>query len=259
MRLKTFIRGALVGALGLCATAGVASAATFADTYIGGDPTGSGFIGADVIGDSNFQTHSMDVQRINNTLRVVINTNYSDKPASTVLGYLGTNIGSLFIGDTAKLDITDQNTDDYVSDKDRFSWVFDFDTNPVAGVQGQGGSGSLYAIDDSKVVLSHASGIFRANQAVGYNQGAQATLASGRWQVGVGTVTFTIQDFFTSVAVPSSLTLAWAMSCANDVILAQVPLSSIPNVPLPAGGLLLLTGLLGVGFLGRLKTKKAAA
>ena len=57
----------------------------------------------------------------------------------------------------------------------------------------------------------------------------------------------------------TGLTLGWGMTCTNDYILAKVYFTSngIPTneVPIPAGLILLFSGLLGLGFLGRFKAK----
>ena len=139
-------------------------------------------------------------------------------------------------------------------------------TSPPAN---QSGDGSLYTLkgDGTDVVLSNAPrGDIRTKQAVDIKASAKTAAAdtgiSGTWAIGVGTVTFNISNFFTLAGLPSTgLTLAWAMTCANDIILAQVviPGGNTPEVPLPAGLLLFLTGLTGLGYLGRHKSRKSTA
>lgn len=253
---------AAVAGIALFVGGSMANAATVLDTYIGGNATNSSWVGQDVIGDSRFEIQSLEYTRTGDSLTVKINTNYSDVNASTTnVGALGTSLGSLFIGDLSKFTPNGPadaglTGDTYNADKDRFGWVFDFN-GAVGTSPGQGGTASLFAINDAQVVQSNASGIFRAGQAVGYNQGSQASLTGGTWQVGVGSVTFTIADFFDFVNPSAGLLLGWAMTCANDVILAQVPASAIPQVPVPPALFLLGSGLLGIGFLGRFRRKAA--
>jgi hypothetical protein len=99
-----------------------------------------------------------------------------------------------------------------------------------------------------------------ACQAFDVGSGATDTGVNGTWSIGNGTLTFNIANFFALQGVPTTaLTLAWAMSCANDVILGEVQFPSGGNndVPLPAGLVLLLSGLAGMGALGRSRKKQA--
>jgi hypothetical protein len=274
MALCSILRAA-TAAVVLAATATLVQAApvNYADTYWGGN---DGSFNSDVVaasGDTRFNISSMDVERVANNLIVVINTNYS----GTNVGTLGTNVGALFIGDPLKLNYNGAsaapiyNDDVFTADKDRFSYVFDYDVTPdnTSPPANQSGNGSLYTLkgDGTDVVLSNApAGQIRNNQAVDIKDSAKTAQAdtglNGTWAIGVGTITFNISNFFALSGIPSTgLTLAWAMTCANDIILAQVviPGGNTPEVPLPAGLLLLLSGLTGLGFLARLKSRKASA
>ena len=83
-----------------------------------------------------------------------------------------------------------------------------------------------------------------------------------------GLFSFKIADFFAPENALTAAggiyefgaTIAWTMLCGNDVVLAQFAWDpgGVGEVPLPAGLILFLSGLLGMGFLGRLKAKRAA-
>ncbi|HUQ38256.1 MAG TPA: hypothetical protein VM144_17945 [Aestuariivirga sp.] len=277
MRILTPI--AVISGLLLSGVAGESQAAplNYVDTYWGGD---DGSLNRDVIGSiSQFEIFSLDVERVLNNLVVTINTNYS----GANVGALGTKVGALFIGDPAKLNYNGSsvgtgaaptyNNDVFTNDKDRFSYAFDFDlANP--GTPGiQNGTGALYQLSGtgSDVLLSQnltPSGDFRRDQAVDIRQTVTAdqlragktaavdTGLNGSWAIGANSVSFSITNFFGG-SLPglysTSLTLAWAITCANDVILttAIFPGQGPSEVPLPAGLTLLLSGLLGLGFLAR--------
>jgi hypothetical protein len=262
---------AALAALFLSGTVGVSQAApvTYADTYWGGNaPNGFGDVVANN-GDHRFDITSMTVDRVGNNLLVSIATNYAN-----AVGALGTRLGSLFIGDPTKLNYNGAMTgngaapkyanDTFTADTDRFSYAFDYDIANPNSMAIKSGTGSLFALkgNGSDVLLSNANGGFRHNQAVDINGKAKDTGLNGLWSFGSGNVNFTITDFFTLKGLPSTgLTLAWAMSCSNDIILATVaiPGNSTPDVPLPAGLLLFGSGLSGLGFIGRQKRKAVAA
>ena len=273
MALSSVFKAATAAAI-LAATTSLAQAApvNYADTYWGGN---DGTYNADVVSaplDTRFNISSMDVERVANNLIVVVNTNYS----GTNVGAINTNVGALFIGDPLALNFNggggpQYNDDVFTADKDRFSYVFDYDVTPdnTSPPANQNGNGSLYTLkgDGTDVLLSQnltLSGSFRTNQAVDIKDIAKTAAAdtgiNGTWTIGVGTITFNISNFFTLAGLPSTgLTLAWAMTCANDIILAQVviPGGNTPEVPLPAGLLLLLSGLTGLGILGRHNSRKS--
>ena len=67
-------------------------------------------------------------------------------------------------------------------------------------------------------------------------------------------------DDFTGQNPSDRLTIGWAMTCANDTIINEVLLEELvtTDVPLPGGLPLFLSGLVGLGFLGRYRAKKRA-
>lgn len=246
-----------------------------ATSYWGGNETGS-WGNDEIIGtDSVFGITNMVVSQVGNTLNVVINTFYS----GTNIGNSGTTLGALFLGIPGQLnyDLGDggapqYKSDTFAADTDRFSHVLDFNgpvTNGVASETPGLNSATLYTLvgDGSDVVQSNGSGIIRAGQAVDVIKTAKTGVGLGDWAQETGKITFNIYNFFAAGGLGASgglyatgVTLAWAMTCANDVILARVPISggSTGEVPLPAGVILLFSGLLGLGFLGRLKAKTIA-
>jgi hypothetical protein len=283
----------ILAGLFIAGSASVSQAAPldpFVDEYWGGDDSGMGY-NSDVKGNpAFFDIQSAVVEKIGFALKIIINTNYSDINGTTTnVGKYNTNLGSLFLGDPTKLDYNNTggggtnnapkyDNDQFTADTDRFGYAFDFDVDPVPGNVGNGGTATLYDLNElgTDVIKSNVPGdlagnSIRRNQAVGTTS-TTATGITGTWQVGVGTVTFNLANFFDPSnfgpgKIPeiykTAFTLAWAMTCANDVILASVviPRDSIVVTPVPAGLLLFFSGLTGLGFLGRFRSRatKAAA
>jgi len=282
---------AMMAGLLMAGSASVSYAAPldpFVDEYWGGDDSGYGY-NSDVKGDpAFFDIQSAVVEKIGFALKIIINTNYSDIDGTTTnVGKYNTNLGSLFLGDPGKLDYNplagsgtagapEYDNDQFTLDVDRFGYAFDFDFDPVPGQVGNGGTATLYDLNElgtdvtpSNVPGDPAGNSIRRNQAVGTTS-TTATGITGTWQVGVGTVTFNLANFFdpgnfgTDGIDPiykTAFTLAWAMTCANDVILVNVviPRDSIVVTPVPAGLLLFFSGLTGLGFLGRFRSRTAKA
>jgi hypothetical protein len=260
-RMKISI-ASIVG-IAMLGISGAAQAATLDDTYWGGVPT----VGpeTDVVGGNRYSVSSLTAIRSDNSndLVVTVATNYVYN-----IGAGGTEIGSLFIGNPADLNLAGSapahTTDTFSADTDRFGYVFDFDIdNALVSADSANKSGSLWKLNgDGSDVRRSFGTIFRAGQAVDRTGGTD-TRIDGSWSIGAGSITFTISNFFSLTGIdPTALTLAWTMSCANDIILGSVGFNAQgpgegPDVPLPAGVVLLLSGLAGLGAVGRKKLKKS--
>lgn len=180
----------------------------------------------------------------------------------------------------------------HADDINRFNHALDYtdaNGNPVANPNsGAGGSTRLYALNGlaTDVVTSHHPGtsrdfqaydVFRAGDPTGAANGTFAgavvntsagTAAGSTWSTVPGLFSFTIADFFNPLNPLTAAggiyefgaTIAWTMLCGNDVILGAFAWNpgNAGEVPLPAGLILLFSGLFGLGFLGRLKAKKPA-
>jgi hypothetical protein len=248
-------------AFGMC---GEAFAASIDDIYWGGEATSNhGAVApADVLGGVRYGVSGLVATKTGGDLEVVISTDYANS-----IGAGGTHIGSLFIGNPSNLAESalgtgvDTITDTFSADTDRFSYVFDFDI-PNADVKlGGSGSGTLTKLNGSGDDVELSSGTtFRKNQAVD-RIGVASTEKIGEWKVTAGAVTFVIKDFFSLNGIGTAVTLAWTMSCANDVILGVAgfgPRDGNPpptETPIPAGAVLLLSGLAGLGAFGHRKSK----
>lgn len=271
-----FIAGFQGGAVAAPVTLGGANDSTFgASTYWGGTPTNS-YANRDIIGtDTIFGVESLVASRDGTTLNVVISTYYS----GVNIGNLGTSLGALFLGPVGvSLAGADPHhpTDTFAADPSRFTYALDFNTTPTNGIASQSGgssSSTLYSLTgagDVKTSFAPTGYIYRAGQAVDVTDARKlvpsANVGSGDWaqQGGVsgnpGTITFNIYGFFANGGLGTTIfstgmLLGWAMTCANDVILAPIRYSaqSPPDVPLPPGLILLLSSLMGMGFIGRLR------
>ncbi|MGH7100283.1 MAG: PEP-CTERM sorting domain-containing protein, partial [Stellaceae bacterium] len=129
-------------------------------------------------------------------------------------------------------------------------------------------------------------GYFRTNQAVGLVAGNQDPVVAGvteGWSINSGTtqsnhvgytstgtvaadyagdasITFTLSDIFSPALLSDTFTLAWAMTCSNDVIVQTFTLGNTQlTTPLPAALPLFASGLGAMGLFGWRKKRKAAA
>lgn len=270
--LKGLSGALIVGAYVLAsATSAQAAPIVFGDNYIGGTPSSNSQFGNDVIGtNAKYNTTGAVVDRTGDDLVVRILTNYADNVGSD-----GTSLGALFIGDNTPLTVAqlggNTDTDTYVGNETRFNYALDFNTRPQSSNSTTlaSGAATLFSLNGtgSDVELSSVnSGVFREDQAI-RPDGAQS-VGTGSWTLSGANkyVEFVIDDFFATTGSPidsdtqNGFVFAWAMSCANDVIMGIVPAGSFANpVPLPAGFILLLSGLLGVGWLGRSRAKQATS
>jgi hypothetical protein len=275
---KGLIRSSRAGAVAAVLLMSVASAAhagtTLVDNYYGGHDfyagngtytatalsgAGSTYNGAqlyagDVISDASdphFNITDAVISRTNggNTLVVTIDTAYAGNA-----GLAGTGYGALFITPGANAwtpmgTAANNYATDYYQPGD---WQYAFTIPMIPNTSS--GSGNLYLTSGGTIVMSNVGGdnvsyplagnngyYFREDQAVQFTAGAnQAAAATGSWTVGVGQLTFSIND---NGLLGNQFALSWAMTCANDVIQGQVSL-----VPEPGTWAMMLIGFGLLGF-----------
>jgi hypothetical protein len=266
-----------------------AAPVTLTDNYYGGLNTYNNNypVSGDVIGTSAFDIMSAVVNRTGNNLEVVINTNYVQN-----IGDSGTGLGALFLGngtpsynnaaDSSKAITTPFAYDEFSANPGRFQYAVSLPTKPILTSGHASGNGTVYALNGtgSDVQLSNVNGntltypnnpssgfYFRTGQAVGVNNTAVTTTQGGvsaTWSINAtaDTLTFDISNIFNNL-LGSTFTLAWEITCANDVILASVTLpgdAPAPNpTPLPAAFPLFAGGLGVIGFLSSRRRKKLKA
>jgi hypothetical protein len=229
----------------------------------------------DVIGTiAGFEIFSATVTRVNvgpgtADLRVVISTNHNPSSPAAV----GTGFGALFLGPVANLNLIppapNHPTDTYSADTDRFSHVVPIPTHPVLSPNGGGNTGLIPLIGDGTDVQRSffpnppdtGGGPFRAQQAVGYLGGA-AEILDANWSYIAGVPNTLIFDILGENGMfGTDFVVAWAMTCANDVVLGSVHVDLPPPrdqlVPLPAGFILMGTVLFGAGGLARWRSRRA--
>jgi hypothetical protein len=227
-------------------------------SYWGGDQAGGIPTGSDVIGGAGFEIFNATVTRtVGGVLTVVIKTNY-------VPGTLGTDIGALFLGQgpftPSGLD-THHAGDTFLDSPSRFSYAL---------IPNIGGTATLQPLigDGTDVTLSHASGgDFRHDQAVGWHSAPGSAPALGNaasWSfvnnggdnslATANTLTFTLAG---AGILPDDLTVAWAMTCANDVLAGSGAPGGNDEVPLPAGFILMGSMLLGAGGVAKWRSRRA--
>ena len=229
------------------------------DNYWGGDDHGYG----DSIGGGVFNVSSASISRVgpSNTLHVVINTAYAGAG-----GTEGTGYGALFITPGVNAWNPTGSDPHHVTDVYRpgqWQYAFTMPELPAA----QSGSGALYRTVDGVVQMaaldaSHAGWTFRDGQAVQFNPANPATsIASGTWAIASGTITFDIAD---NGFLGTDFALAWAMTCANDVIQGQVNGVAmqlgpqVAAVPEPSTWAMMILGFAGVGLMAYRRRTTAA-
>jgi hypothetical protein len=215
---------------------------------------GAQLYAGDVISDANdprFSVTDAVISRINggNTLVVTIDTAYAGNAGADGTGY-----GALFITPGANAwNPTGTAANNYATDVYQAGeWQYAFTMPMTPGTNS--GSGGLYLTSGGQVVLSNVAGdstsyplagnngyYFRQGEAVQFNAGAsEAASALGTWSVGIGQITFSIND---NGLLGNQFAMSWAMTCANDVIQGQVSL-----VPEPGTWTMLLLGFGLIGF-----------
>jgi hypothetical protein len=251
----------------LAPVSALAGTVTLQDNYFGGLNT---YNNADSIGDGIFNISSAQIQRIGaggNTLVVTINTAFAGFAGSDA----GTGYGALFItpgynvwhptGSAA----SHYDTDTYQPGE----WQYALTIPQIPG--GSSGSGGLYLTGGGSlnvdtagfgtIVSSNVFGdpitapnsgnngwYFRQDQAVQFTPDV-APIAADSWSVGPGTITFQVTD---NHLLGDNFALAWAITCANDVIQGQVN-----GVPEPSTWAMMMIGFGGIGFGAYRRTRKS--
>jgi hypothetical protein len=277
---------AAIGALFVFSSHASADTVYIADTYSGGinQYNGAGDIIANDTSSntSPFSVFGMDVTRSGADLSVKVYTNYVNN-----IGTLNTGMGALFIGATTPTFAPGggptQSTDTFRDDPARFQWAVTMPTTPSLSGGLANGVSSLTSLPGTLAAVQQSynpnptdinGSTFRAGQAVGVIAGAPGVGtvpgATASWSIKAGSpagdnklnyVEFDILNFYGpgTVDVSSALTIAWAMTCANDVILALVPPGNVDTVPLPAGLPLFVGGLGLLGLLGNRSRRRRLA
>ena len=290
--------GLFVAALGSPASAGSVTVADSyyggLNTYNSNFPTSG-----DVIGDSTFQIYGATATRTGNNLTVEIYTNFvQNLPAEYGVGlgalFLGNGTPNYNVTSYNQSTHVYTNTgpgsasndfasDTYVVDPGRFQFAA---TIPNPTNPGTSGTGTFYSLATgthagSDVTLSNVNNVsitypytgnngfyFRDGQAVGVNPNQYTTTDSNavNWSIGsgtwnsnpTGTLTFTIANAFNYLT--DNFTLAWEMTCANDIIVATIDLpGNAPppgGTPLPAAFPMFAGGLGMLGYLARRRKAK---
>ncbi len=229
-----------------------AGAVTVIDEYWGG-----GVIPAfyqDVQAGPHYEIDSMVAERSGTDLLVTVNTDFVNHigDADIIMGSLMIGRGEVGFAGTGPR----YETDTYFGDPDRFNYMFDYDIANSA-VTGGNGTGKLYAIGGVADVVETT---LRKEQVYDRKPGAGTdTGIKGTWSIAkgpaIGAVTFKILDIFSLAGIDStSLILSWTMSCGNDVVIGSalnLGNGSTASTPIPAGALLLFSGLGALGFSSR--------
>jgi hypothetical protein len=257
--VRTVALAAVIGAF-FVGTRPAEAAVTLVDTYWGGrDYLNYG----DSIGGGVFNIDSAVISRTGaggSTLKVVINTAYAGNA-----GTQGTGYGALFLTPGINAWQPTGSHPQYATDVyTPGEWAYAFTMPRTPG--NVTGAGKLYAVQESRVIMSNSNGntvsypqpgnnghIFREGQAVRYNGSGQASVAGGSWTVDASahTITFLIND---NGMLGGSFAMSWAMDCANDVIQGQVS-----GVPEPSTWAMMMIGFAGLSLVSARRRRPEAA
>lgn len=227
----------LTASLGMITTSAQAAPIVIQDTYIGGTPTHSFWVGKDIVGDAAlFDVSRMEVSFLSaNTMTIDIYSRYFNN-----IGTYGTQLGDLFL-----------STNGYQGDGEQWEYALKLDSYLPTTTSG---AIALYNVQTANIVNSSAlpGYIYRAGQEVQYNPANQTALATGSWNLfNIGgssdTDDFLRFTFAYDFGDVSTYGLHWGMTCGNDVVEGTAP------VPEPSAMLLFGTGLMGLGGILRRK------
>jgi hypothetical protein len=253
--------------------------------------------GADVIGTSTFNIIDAVVSRSgtnNNTLNIIINTNYAGAPGTGAAD--GTTYGSLFLNpfiwSVTGSSSNNYSTDNFVGGNQNWAYAV---TTPSTGsgasdlyatglnAGGLSGAGAphnsngvpqYYTTADGTIYMSNVNSnplsaptsgnpgyYFRQGQAVVFNPiGSDPSLGAVTVsKVNGSYIEYSIVD---GGLLGNTFALSWAMTCANDVIQGLVQLGNndlTGSTPIPATLPLFASGIGGIVLLARRRSKKTAA
>ncbi|MGO9612220.1 MAG: PEP-CTERM sorting domain-containing protein [Dissulfurispiraceae bacterium] len=257
MKRITRITTATVFLISLCIAVSV-QAYVINDTYWGGTPSSGA--DADVIGTyTQFGINTMTVTQSGNQLTVDINGPFFN--AYTFNDVYNMQLGSLFLSTTGWQPYGTGPT--YPNDttlNTGTNWAYAFVLNGKKDATS--GSGSLYNVLSSGIILTNTTGIkgagldprWKEDQLYRYTPGtSQSALGSGgTWSISGNDL---IMTFDISPLTPGNLAFDWTMQCGNDVIEGPAPSTVVPE---PGTLVLFGTGLAVIGLFGLRRNRKAS-
>lgn len=289
--------GLVSGGIAIAFAASPAHSYTLTDNYSGGNNTYNS--PGDVIGTQTFDITSAVISRSganNDTLNITINTYYAGAPGTAPAD--GTGYGSLFLSTNqwAPLGPAPYTGDTFATNNTNWNYAVTIPTNPgtTSGTSGLFSLGNglvatyypgttvvqYYTTSTGQIVMSNVNGdpvtypgannpsyYFREGQAVQFKPNmSTSSVDPATWSVtpsgAPGSITFSIVD---NGLFGNSFALAYAMTCANDVIQGEVTLASsdlvppVSSTPLPAALPLFAGGLGVMGWFARRRKRNIAA
>ena len=243
-----------------------AAPVTIMDNYYGATGNGNG----DIVGNSNFEVSSLEVERIGTNLFVTINTAFVNHQGSFTANTdgasqgsgLGIGLGDLFL--TADAWTPDGNAGNhYVTDdaSNGTNWTYGFSLDDRWNATDQSvNDGKLYELTSmdndinsflSDDFISASPSSYRAGQEISVDTSSAMvldTLNTGTWEInqGANTLSFMFDVSGTDLATSDNIAFHWGMTCGNDVIEGNASL-----VPAPFA-----IWMIGVGLIGLARFKK---
>jgi len=288
----------IVGLTSFAASFATAGTVTLTDSYWGGNNTYDPSMG-DIIGTNLFDITQATATRVNggNTLEITIYTNYAGAPGTKAAE--GTSYGSLFLNTTSNLrpngsvwDPSGTAANHYGSDTynpGEFNYaVTKSGAYQITGTENLNSSQTAYSTLNGKVKLSNVDGnpvsypnagnsgyYFRSGQAVSFVPSKSATESYASTMTVIPTDWSTkptvnsdgvvktegelIYQIVDNGAFGNDFALAWAMSCANDVIQGEIGGDPISGVPETSTWAMMLLGFGLVGWRLRIRQDLAIA